>query len=145
MCTGWRRPIGCLKLQVNFRRRATNYKALLRKMTSKDKASYASSAPCKRESGDHWCVAACCSVLQCIAGCCGVMQGVILLCVMWKRESGDHSASSQDNAQITATHCNTLQHTATHCCNTLLQHNTPPYNTLQPAELMSTLPGLRSR
>jgi len=33
--TGWRRPIGCLKLQVIFRKRATNYRALLRKMTDK--------------------------------------------------------------------------------------------------------------
>jgi hypothetical protein len=40
---GWRRPIGCLKLQVIFRKRATNYRALLRKMTCKDKASYESS------------------------------------------------------------------------------------------------------
>jgi len=38
--TGWRRPIGCLKLQVIFRKRATTYRALLRGMTSKDKASY---------------------------------------------------------------------------------------------------------
>ena len=33
------RPIECLKLQVIFRKRATNYRALLRKMTDKDKAS----------------------------------------------------------------------------------------------------------
>jgi len=32
--TGWRRPVGCLKLQVIFRKRATNYRALLRKMTA---------------------------------------------------------------------------------------------------------------
>jgi len=44
--TGWRRPIGCLKLQVLFRKRATNCRALLRKMTCKDKASYGSSPPC---------------------------------------------------------------------------------------------------
>ena len=31
--TGWRRLIGCLKLQVIFRKRATNYRALWRKMT----------------------------------------------------------------------------------------------------------------
>jgi len=31
--TGWRRAIKCLKLQVNFRKRATNYRALLRKAT----------------------------------------------------------------------------------------------------------------
>ena len=30
---GWRRLIGCLKLQVVFRKRATNYMALLRKET----------------------------------------------------------------------------------------------------------------
>jgi len=31
--TGWQRPIGCLKLQVIFRKRVINYRALLRKMT----------------------------------------------------------------------------------------------------------------
>jgi len=41
--TGWRRFIGGLKLQVIFGKRATNYRALLRKMTYKDKASYVSS------------------------------------------------------------------------------------------------------
>jgi len=45
-CTGWRRPIECLKLQVLFRERATNYRALLRKMTYADKASYGSSPLC---------------------------------------------------------------------------------------------------
>ena len=43
---GWRRPIECLKLQIIFRRRATNYRALLRKMTYKDKARYDSTPPC---------------------------------------------------------------------------------------------------
>jgi len=38
--TGWRRLIGCLKLKVTFCKRATNYRALLRKMTQKDKAPY---------------------------------------------------------------------------------------------------------
>jgi len=45
---GWRRPMGCYKLQVIFRKRATNYRALLRKMTCKDKASYGFSPPCIR-------------------------------------------------------------------------------------------------
>ena len=44
--TGWRRLIGCLKLQVIFRERAINYRALLRKMTNEDKASYDSTPPC---------------------------------------------------------------------------------------------------
>jgi len=34
--TGWRAFLGCLKLQVILRKRATNYRALLRKITSKD-------------------------------------------------------------------------------------------------------------
>jgi len=52
-CTGWRRPIGCLKSQVIFRKRGTNSRALLLKMTYKDKASYGSSPPCSScsESG----------------------------------------------------------------------------------------------
>jgi len=37
---GWRRCTGCLKLQVSFRQRATNYRALLRKTTYKDKAHW---------------------------------------------------------------------------------------------------------
>ena len=51
--TGWRRPIGCFKLQDIFRKRATNYRALWREMTYKDKASYGSSPPftrCVRET-----------------------------------------------------------------------------------------------
>jgi len=46
--TGWRRLIGCLKLQVISRKRATNCRALLHKMTYEDKASYGSSPPCTR-------------------------------------------------------------------------------------------------
>ena len=33
--TGWRRPIGCRKSRVIFRNRATDYRALLRKLTHK--------------------------------------------------------------------------------------------------------------
>jgi len=47
--TGWRRPIGCLKLHVIVRERATNYRAFLRKTPYKDKASYGSSPPCTTE------------------------------------------------------------------------------------------------
>ena len=46
---GWGRCIGCLKLQVVFRQRATHSRALLREMTYKDKASYGSSAPSRGE------------------------------------------------------------------------------------------------
>jgi len=48
--TRWRRPIGCLKLQVIFGKRASNYRALLRKMTYTHKASYISSPPCSARS-----------------------------------------------------------------------------------------------
>ena len=46
--TGWRRPVGCLKLHVISCKRATNYRALLRKMTCRDRASCGSSPPCSR-------------------------------------------------------------------------------------------------
>ena len=38
--TEWQRLVGCLKLQVIFRKRATDYKAFLREMNFEDKASY---------------------------------------------------------------------------------------------------------
>jgi len=44
--TGWRRVIGCLKLQVIVGKRATDCRALLRTMTYKDKAFYDSTPPC---------------------------------------------------------------------------------------------------
>jgi len=44
--TGWRKLIGSPKLQIIFHQRATKYRALLRKMTYKDKGSYKSSPPC---------------------------------------------------------------------------------------------------
>jgi len=47
---GWRRFIGCLEVQVIFRKRATNYRALLWKMTYEDKASYDSTPPCMAQS-----------------------------------------------------------------------------------------------
>jgi len=49
--TGWRRYIGCLKLQVSFRKRATNYRAFLREIICEDKASHVSLPPCS-----HVCV-----------------------------------------------------------------------------------------
>jgi len=43
LTTGWRRLIGSPKLQIIFHKRATKYRALLLKMTYKDKGSYESS------------------------------------------------------------------------------------------------------
>jgi len=45
--TGWRRITGCLKSQVIIHQRATNYRALLRKMTYKNKVSYDSMQLCR--------------------------------------------------------------------------------------------------
>jgi len=44
--TGWRRLIGSPKLKIIFHKRATKYRALLRKMTYKDKGFYEPSPPC---------------------------------------------------------------------------------------------------
>jgi len=52
--TGWRRPIRCLKLQVIFRKRATDYWALLQKMTCNDKASYGVLPPCITHTYDTY-------------------------------------------------------------------------------------------
>jgi len=47
--TGWRRLIGSPKLQITFHKRATKYRALLRKMTYKDKGSCESSPLCNSQ------------------------------------------------------------------------------------------------
>ena len=52
--TGWRRPMSCLKLQVTFRKRDTDYRALLRTMTYKGKVSYASSPHCTSVRTNLW-------------------------------------------------------------------------------------------
>ena len=44
--TGWRGLKGCLKLQVIFRKKGTIDRALLRKMTYEDRASYDPTPPC---------------------------------------------------------------------------------------------------
>jgi len=62
----WRRRVGCLELHVIFRRTATNYRALLQKMTYKDKASYGSSPPCSKLSRElKYCSRAVASVANC--------------------------------------------------------------------------------
>jgi len=84
--TGWRRPIGCLKLQVILHKRATNYRALLRKMTCKDKASYGSSPPCSqvlfaREAYTNVCVCLCVCVVVCVCGCvCVCVRVCVCVC-----------------------------------------------------------------
>jgi len=62
--TGWRRCVGCLKLHVSFRKRATNNRALWRKMTCKDKASV--SNPTDASFG---CVCVCVCARACVCVC----------------------------------------------------------------------------
>jgi len=83
--TGWRRPIGCLKLQVIFRKRATNFRAHLRKMTCEDKASHATLY--------------CTCPFTSISGSCDLYA--------------THCNTLSHNLQHTLTHCNSRQHTAT--------------------------------
>jgi len=160
MChTRWRRLTGCLKLQVIFRKRAINYRALLQEMTYKDKASYGFSPPCIAYNIYV-------SVYVYIyASCHTYVSMVISLSIssrapdrMWKRTATHcntlpHTATFCHALPHTATHCHTLQHTcsansafcrickctATHCntwqhtatfCNTL-QHTATHGNTLQ--------------
>jgi len=54
VCTGWRRHIGWLKLQVIFCKRATEYRALWREMTYKDEGSYGSSPHCSKRGCGKW-------------------------------------------------------------------------------------------
>ena len=81
------RCIGCLKLQVILRKRATNYRALLRKMTLEDKASYDSTAPCSRHPrlgciktwphlppSSPMCVYVCMCVCMCMCVCVYVCE-----------------------------------------------------------------------
>jgi len=72
--SGWRRPRGCLKLQDIFRKRATNYRALLRKITHKEKASYDSTPLCTIEA-IRVCI---CAVYICFSCLCHYCY---LLCV----------------------------------------------------------------
>jgi len=69
-------------------------------------------------------VAVCCSVLQCVAVCCSVLQCVAVFIAHFTL--GSNTYSGVFLTQDVATHCNTLQHTATHCshCNTFIRMHT---------------------
>jgi len=89
------RVIGCLKLQIIYRKRATNYGALLRKMTYRDKASYDSTPPCtillsvylsfkfhlQRFQQPQMYVHACVPVCECVFICCACVRVCVFVCV----------------------------------------------------------------
>ena len=140
-CTGWRRLIGSLKLQILFHKRATKYRALLRKLTYKDKGSYESSPPCMNHMNSMKYLT---YTLQHTATHCNTLHHTA------PRRNNEFNEISDVH---TATHCNTLQHTATHCttlqqwiqwniwrthCNTL-QHTATHCNTLQLTATMNSM------
>jgi len=65
------------------------------------------------------CVTLCCSVWLCVAVCCSELQCVAVCCSQEVHPSLPLHESSTPNHKLlrfllTATHCSTLQHTATH-------------------------------
>ena len=82
--TGWRRPIGLLKLQVIVRKRATNGRALLPKITYTDKASYGSSPPCNAAAYRSSCTLAHIRVCACVCvlRVCVCVHVCVRVCVM---------------------------------------------------------------
>ena len=96
------------------------------------------------DTATHWCVVVCCSVLQtrCVAVCCSVLQCVAVYCSVLQCVAdlydidlpvGLSCRALADGVgihiHIYTTHCNTLQHTATHCKTLIATHR----NTLQHA------------
>jgi len=172
--TGWRRLIGCPKLQIIFLKRATKYRSLLREMTYQDKGSYESSPPCRHTplSFRKWLRnkpagggSGCGSSLS--------LRALHIYCSLFANEpfkyttlfsqksparsipAGGSSGSdcrvsfvfvlcnktrgfgwwnfSKVSFTVTATHCNTLQHTTTRCnmVQQSLQHTATHCNTVQ--------------
>jgi len=104
----------CLELQVIFCKRATNYRALLRKMTYKDKASYASSPPFNKK------IELLSTKLQHTATHCRTLQHNTTHCnLLDKTHHKNKCFSTHKIGPINAaTHYVTLQHNTLHC-NTL--------------------------
>jgi len=147
--TGWRRPIGFLKWQVSFHKRAINSMARLQKITYKIRHPICLRHPvivtciihiCGHDSlicGHDSLICTCrlhgckgthtamhCNALQHTASNCNALQRTATHCNTLRR-----TATHCNALQRTATHCNALQRTATHC--NALQHTATHCNTLQ--------------
>jgi len=110
----------------HFCKRATNYMALLQKMTHKDKVSYDSTPPCtKRQTGCEYLstFAFCLPLLQCFAVFPYCKQ--VVICVPLQRQT---NIVKRHFKRHIASRCSTLQHTLQHSaslCNSpcsTLQH-----------------------
>ena len=93
---GCQRPIKCLISCVTFRKLATNHTSLLRKMTYKDKASYASSPPCSPNSGtlEH-----------------SHTPQTLTLSHTWHRNSLSNTPTRHNASSLSHTRHNSLSHT----------------------------------
>ena len=103
--TVWQRLIGCLKMQVIFCKRATNYMALLWKMTCKDKASYDSTplsilrtgalmhsfCPCTRSLRCSLCLSPALSVSRARALSPALPHGPFVPCVRVRARAHTHT------------------------------------------------------
>jgi len=112
-----RRPIGCLKLQVIFRKRATNYRALLQKMTCKNVAPHVSSPPCIfcNSSATH-CRRRLTPTATHPVTYCKTLQRTATCTI---RSTPQHTATRTISEMTTGITCpplqHILQHTAIHC------------------------------
>ena len=114
-------------MQVIFREKATNRRALLGKMNYEDKASYDSTPPCISDTKLR-------HLFETYIGWRRLIGSPMLQIIFHKRATEYRSllrkTTYQDKGPVslrhpvlgssileqhTATHCNTLQHTATHC------------------------------
>jgi len=88
-------------LQVILCKRATNYRALWREMTYKDKASCGSSPPCTP----------CCNMYDSMADASIANTSTLIKFEVTVESLDDRHAVSHSTLQRAATYCNTLQHT----------------------------------
>ena len=114
-------------MQVILHSKATNYRALLRKITYKDKASYGSWPPCNVSC------TVCAQKYRCNVPSYVQTQNILMwyfetectrtntyvkysIVCLWLSNRLTHNVRENCNTlQHTATHCSTLQHAATHC------------------------------
>ena len=109
---------GCLKLQVSFRKRATNHRALWWEIGNRSHISPRCST--LQRNTAHG------SALQhSAAHCtthCNTLQRATPRCSTCDDESY-HTAAHCSTLQHTAAHCNTLQHAAAHVTRRHIQHS----------------------
>jgi len=100
--TGWRTGIGCLKVQVSFRKRAAKNRAFVQKISFNDKASYASSPPVYMCVHTYVCAHIGVYTYDCVCVCVCVC---VCISIDWH---------TYTHAWHTHTHTHSLSHTSIH-------------------------------